>query len=92
MAAIVKIGLINGPNLNLLGTREKNIYGGETFEAFYQRLKERFIGVELSYYQSNVEGELINKMHEIGFHCRFPPILLFTTGPRAGPQLAAMPH
>ncbi len=62
-----KIQLINGPNLNLLGTRETTIYGGETFEAFYQKLKDRFNAVELSYYQSNVEGELVNKLHEVGF-------------------------
>jgi 3-dehydroquinate dehydratase II len=62
-----KIQLLNGPNLNLLGTREKAIYGDETFEAFYQKLKKRFADVELSYYQSNVEGELVNKLHEVGF-------------------------
>jgi 3-dehydroquinate dehydratase-2 len=68
MSSVVKIQLINGPNLNLLGTREKTIYGGETFESFYQELKARFAGIELSYYQSNVEGELINKLHEVGFN------------------------
>jgi 3-dehydroquinate dehydratase-2 len=68
MSSVVKIQLINGPNLNLLGTREKTIYGGETFESFYQKLKARFAGIELSYYQSNVEGELINKLHEVGFN------------------------
>jgi 3-dehydroquinate dehydratase-2 len=62
-----KIQLINGPNLNLLGKRETTIYGGETFEAFYEKLKDRFKEVELNYYQSNVEGELVNKLHEIGF-------------------------
>lgn len=62
-----KIQLINGPNLNLLGKRETTIYGGETFEAFYEKLKDRFKEVELNYYQSNVEGELVNKLHEVGF-------------------------
>ena len=63
----MKIQIINGPNLNLLGTREKGFYGDQTFEAFFRELKPRFPGVELSYYQSNVEGEIINKLHEVGF-------------------------
>ena len=59
--------IINGPNLNLLGTREKSIYGDQNFEAYFETLKGRFPGMELEYYQSNVEGELINKLHEVGF-------------------------
>lgn len=62
-----KIIIINGPNLNLLGKREPEIYGTQTFEDIFNQLKDTFNQVELSYYQSNVEGELINKLHEIGF-------------------------
>lgn len=64
---VLKIAIINGPNLNLLGQREKEIYGSQSFEDYFKSLKEQFKTVELSYYQSNVEGELINKLHEIGF-------------------------
>lgn len=63
----MKIQIINGPNLNLLGKREPEVYGSKTFEAFYDALKKRFPKVELSYYQSNVEGEIINKLQEVGF-------------------------
>ena len=63
----MKIQIINGPNLNLLGQREPGIYGSETFEAYLPELQKRFPDVEISYYQSNVEGELINKMQETGF-------------------------
>ena len=63
----MKIQIINGPNLNLLGVREEDIYGSRDFENFYESLKERFPQLELQYYQSNVEGELINKLHEVGF-------------------------
>jgi 3-dehydroquinate dehydratase-2 len=63
----MKIAIINGPNLNLLGRREPGIYGSETFEDFFSRLKSKHTNVELSYYQSNVEGELINELHRIGF-------------------------
>src|SRR5690554_2257905 len=59
--------IINGPNLNLLGKREQNIYGSEPFEKYYEKLKIKFPEVNFSYYQSNVEGELINKIHEAGF-------------------------
>ncbi len=62
-----KIQIINGPNLNLLGKREPDVYGSQTFDAFYEELKKRFPHAELHYYQSNVEGELINKIHEVGF-------------------------
>ena len=63
----MKVMIINGPNLNLLGTREKSIYGDQNFEAYFETLKGRFAGMEMEYYQSNVEGELINKLHEVGF-------------------------
>ena len=63
----MKVIVINGPNLNLLGTREKSVYGNQTFEAYFETLKTKFSELELAYYQSNVEGELINKLHEVGF-------------------------
>jgi 3-dehydroquinate dehydratase-2 len=63
----MKLIIINGPNLNLLGTRETSVYGSLTFEEYYKTLKSKFKNIELAYYQSNVEGELINKLHEIGF-------------------------
>ena len=63
----MKIQIINGPNLNLLGTREKDIYGEVDFEKFLKLLKEHFEEIEFDYFQSNVEGEIINKLHEIGF-------------------------
>jgi len=63
----MKIQIINGPNLNLLGKREPTVYGNASFEDFFQELKTRFSDIELSYYQSNVEGELINKLHDVGF-------------------------
>jgi 3-dehydroquinate dehydratase-2 len=63
----MKIQIINGPNLNLLGKREPEVYGKESFEMYFESLKNRFPSVELHYYQSNVEGELINKLHEVGF-------------------------
>jgi len=63
----MKLIIINGPNLNLLGKREPEIYGSDTFEVIFKKLKEKFPEVELSYYQSNIEGELIDKLHEVGF-------------------------
>ena len=63
----MKILLINGPNLNLLGIREKNIYGDVSFERYFEDLQSRFTDFEMEYYQSNIEGELINKIHERGF-------------------------
>jgi len=62
-----RIIIINGPNLNLLGKRETNIYGSQDFDSFFKSLQADFKDYELAYYQSNVEGELINKLHEIGF-------------------------
>lgn len=64
MPAKVKIAIINGPNLNLLGTREPDIYGNRSFENFFSELKQNFSEVELSYFQSNVEGELINALQK----------------------------
>jgi 3-dehydroquinate dehydratase-2 len=63
----MKLIIINGPNLNLLGRRETNIYGDLSFEKFYQQLKEKHSNLELEYFQSNVEGELIDKLQEVGF-------------------------
>ena len=63
----MKIQIINGPNLNLLGKREPTVYGNKSFEDFFAELNTRFPEIELHYYQSNVEGELINKIHEVGF-------------------------
>ena len=64
----MKIAIINGPNLNLLGKRETGIYGKESFEAFYEKLKASFDAVEFHYFQSNVEGELVNELQRVGFN------------------------
>ncbi len=63
----IKIAVINGPNLNLLGKRETDIYGNMPFEKFMEQLKEKYPKIKFSYFQSNVEGELINELHRIGF-------------------------
>ena len=63
----MKISIINGPNLNLLGTREPEVYGNQNFEAYFEKLCSQFSDSTLSYYQSNVEGELINALHRVGF-------------------------
>ena len=63
----MKIAIINGPNLNLLGTREPEIYGDKTFEIFLDELKQKYPAVEFNYFQSNVEGELINELQRAGF-------------------------
>ena len=63
----MKIQIVNGPNLNLLGVREPGIYGSESFESYLAKLREQYPEVEIEYYQSNVEGELINKIQEVGF-------------------------
>lgn len=63
----MKIIIINGPNLNLLGKREPTIYGNETFEMFFDTLQQKFQKLELHYFQSNIEGEIIDKLHEVGF-------------------------
>lgn len=62
-----QILILNGPNLNLLGKREPGIYGNHSMESYYETLQARFPEVSFVYYQSNVEGELINKLHEVGF-------------------------
>ena len=62
-----KIIIINGPNLNLLGKREPEIYGSESFDAYFKTLQEDFPALALDYYQSNIEGALIDKLHEVGF-------------------------
>ncbi|NCC18300.1 MAG: type II 3-dehydroquinate dehydratase [Bacteroidia bacterium] len=62
----MKIIIINGPNLNLLGKREEELYGNISFEDYFQTLKSNFQNVELEYYQSNIEGEIINKLQEVG--------------------------
>jgi len=63
----MKIQIINGPNLNLLGLREPGIYGSQSFEDYLLELKSVYSILEIDYFQSNVEGELINKLHEVGF-------------------------
>jgi 3-dehydroquinate dehydratase-2 len=63
----MNIQIINGPNLNLLGVREKSIYGDTSFEAYLETLRTRYANITINYYQSNVEGEIINKLHEVGF-------------------------
>lgn len=63
----MKIQIINGPNLNLLGLREPGIYGNQGFESYLEDLRLNFQNITIDYYQSNVEGELINKVHEVGF-------------------------
>lgn len=63
----MKILIVNGPNLNLLGQREPGIYGDSSFESYLPKLRSRYEDVEIEYYQSNIEGELINKMQEVGF-------------------------
>lgn len=64
----MKTHIINGPNLNLLGQREPGVYGSESFDSFFEKLKAEFPENEFSYFQSNVEGELINNLHENGFN------------------------
>ena len=63
----MQIIIINGPNLNLLGKREEDIYGNQSFESYLETLRDEFINFDIEYFQSNVEGEIINKMHETGF-------------------------
>jgi 3-dehydroquinate dehydratase-2 len=63
----VKVLILNGPNLNLLGKRETSIYGTESFEDYFRALQEEYPSVQLEYFQSNIEGELIDKLHEVGF-------------------------
>ena len=63
----MKIAIINGPNLNLLGKREVDIYGGTSFDVFFKQLQDKYPHIEISYFQSNVEGELINEIQRVGF-------------------------
>ncbi len=63
----MKVQIINGPNLNLLGIREKSIYGEAGFGDYFEDLQRKFSIIDLAYFQSNVEGEIINKLHEVGF-------------------------
>ncbi|RPA70005.1 type II 3-dehydroquinate dehydratase [Cyclobacteriaceae bacterium YHN15] len=74
----MKIIIINGPNLNLLGKREPEIYGNMSFEEYFDSLKVKYSEVDLHYYQSNIEGKLIDKIHEVGFS--FDAILLNAGG------------
>ena len=63
----MKINIINGPNLNLLGKREPDIYGNESFNLYFDELKLKFSEIELNYFQSNIEGEIIDQIHNVGF-------------------------
>lgn len=74
----MKIAIINGPNLNLLGTREPEVYGKETFNSFFEGILAAFPAVEFKYFQSNIEGELINEIQECGF--TFDGIILNPAG------------
>ena len=63
----MKLIIINGPNLNLLGKREPEIYGAHSFDDYFKELQNKFLDVDLSYFQSNIEGKIIDKLHEVGF-------------------------
>ncbi|MBS1526430.1 MAG: type II 3-dehydroquinate dehydratase [Bacteroidetes bacterium] len=63
----MNVQIINGPNLNLLGVREKSVYGDKGFEEYLEQLRKRYTHITINYFQSNVEGEIINKLHEVGF-------------------------
>ncbi len=63
----MKLIIINGPNLNLLGKREPSIYGNDSFDSYFEKLKGDFPNITFTYFQSNIEGEIINKLHEVGF-------------------------
>lgn len=63
----MKVLIINGPNLNLLGVREKSIYGDQSFETYLEQLRKRYSTIDIEYFQSNGEGEIIDKLHEFGF-------------------------
>ena len=65
----MKLQIINGPNLNLLGIREKKIYGNQNFDDFFLKLQDEFSAIKLDFFQSNIEGELIDKIQEVGFIC-----------------------
>jgi len=74
----MKIIIVNGPNLNLLGKRENDIYGDESFQEFFSKLQFKFKDLELSYFQSNIEGEIIDKLQEVGYS--FDGIVLNAAG------------
>ena len=74
----MKVMIINGPNLNLLGKREIAIYGNISFDKYFESLANEFSNIQIDYFQSNIEGELINKLHEVGFS--FDAILLNAAG------------
>ena len=63
----MKLLILNGPNLNLLGKREPEIYGSVTFNQYFEQLKVKYSNIDVSYFQSNIEGEMIDKLHEVGF-------------------------
>ena len=67
MSKEIKILVINGPNLNLLGTREESIYGDQNFDKYFNNLKSKYSNIDLKYFQSNIEGEIIDKIQEVGF-------------------------
>ena len=88
------IAIINGPNLNLLGTREPDVYGSQTFEQYYLELKEKYPAIAFSYFQSNVEGELIDELQRVGFSCDgiiFNPGGYTHTSVAIGDAIAAIP-
>jgi 3-dehydroquinate dehydratase-2 len=64
----MKVLIINGPNLNLLGKREPEIYGAHSFDDYFKELQNKFLATDLHYFQSNIEGEIIDKLHEVGFN------------------------
>jgi len=64
---MMKLIIINGPNLNLLGVREPSVYGSQSFADYLEELRKKFSSIQIDYFQSNVEGEIINKLHEVGF-------------------------
>ena len=64
----MRIQIINGPNLNLLGKREPEVYGSQSFDSYFEQLKQLHTSLEIDYYQSNIEGEIIDKIHEVGFN------------------------
>ncbi len=74
----MKVIIVNGPNLNLLGKRETDIYGNQDFDSFFSDLKKMFSDIDLEYFQSNIEGEIIDKLHEVGFS--FDGIILNSAG------------
>lgn len=63
----MRLAIINGPNLNLLGKREPEIYGSNSFEDYFKSLQNKFTDLDFTYFQSNIEGEIIDKLHEVGF-------------------------